>query len=115
MGGPAWGGEKGTHCGNAHSPPLCYVSAAGVTALSGGGWPLLGVDYSLKCCLGPMLLCSAEIPFCSNEISVRMLEGGSLLIRLVVIKLPNHRSPFLGKMKTPVQLEEGKPAQWHTG
>lgn len=67
-------GRKGTHCGHADSHPSATHPLPGMATLSGGGWLLLGVDYSLKCCLGPMLLRSAEIPFCSNEISVRMLE-----------------------------------------
>jgi hypothetical protein len=70
-------------------------SLSGITALPGGGWRLLLVDYSLKrcalvpCCYTVQKSCVTLMRFlfeCWKE---------SLLIRLVVIELPNHSSLFL--------------------
>ena len=86
---------------------LVWTAQSGTAVLPGAGWLLL-VDYSLKCC--------AFVPCCytvrKSSVTLmrflfRLWKEERLLIRLVVIELPNHRS-LSRERQAQTQLKEGK-------
>ena len=86
---------------------LVWTSLAGIAVLPGGEW-LLPVDYSLRLC--------ASVPCCytARKFSVtlmrflpRLWKEERLLIRLVVIELPNHRS-LSQERQAQIQLKRRK-------
>lgn len=86
---------------------LMWIALSGITVLPAGDWLLL-VDYSLKCC--------ASVPCCytvrKSSVTLmrflsRLWKEERLLIRSVVIELPNHRS-LSWERQAQTQLKEGK-------
>lgn len=90
---------------------LC--SLACITVLPGGGWLLL-VDYSLKhCVLVPCCYTARKSSVTLMRFLSRLWKEERLLIRLVVIEIPNHRS-LSRERKAQMQLKEEKAPEWNS-
>lgn len=85
----------------------------GIAVLPGGGWLLL-VDYSLKrCALVPCCYAARKSSVILMRFLSRLWKEERLLIRLVVIELPNHRS-LSQERQAQTQLKEEKGPEWNS-
>jgi hypothetical protein len=92
---------------------LGWTTLSGMAVLPGGGWLLL-VDYSLKRCdLVPCCYAVRKSSVTLMRFLSRLWKEERLLIRLVVIELPNHRS-LSRERQAQTQLKEGKAPEWNS-